>query len=279
MKVQKALRKIIPSTSMLTYNPFFKALVDLSDIPGRFWFREFRKLPPNHLRIRVGVANRFFSNQVGFLSPKFWMVAFAKQWCDLDSTVMDIGSGCGRQAHFLRDLEFHGINFKGRYIGIDIDTEALAWCRSHFNSDHFTFIQSSNVSKAYNRADGSEDNFRIPVEDNSVDLVFSGSLFTHLLEKEAKNYLKESFRVLRPGKRIAHSVFCMDYPPPTFGDRHTFSHRIGPAYVESMRQPEAAVAYTEAYLLEQAREAGFEDAQLLVGKADWQPILMARKPL
>ncbi len=279
MKFERILRRIFPSTSLLTYNPVFRTLANLPDLPLHAYFPEFRKLPPNHMRLRVGVANRIFNNQSMFIgSPGWWLCAFGQGWCNLNSTVMDIGSGCGRQAHYLRDLNFHGIRFTGKYIGVDIDREMLQWCRDHFDSERFSFIESTDPSKCYNREKEVDAPFRVPVEDVTVDLVFSGSLFTHLLEKEAVNYLRESFRVLRPGGVIAHSTFCIDHPPPTFGDRHTFSHRMGEAHVESLIQPETAVAYTEEFLFREARNAGFADPQMLIGQEDWQPVLFARKP-
>jgi hypothetical protein len=99
-----------------------------------------------------------------------------------------------------------------------------------------------------------------------------------LLEPEAGNYLRESFRLLRPGGHIYHSVFCLDYPPPSFGSRHTFTHRIGNACVESLVQPEAAVAYTEAFLLALTREIGFVDAKIDHMPGGLQARLVASKP-
>ena len=42
------------------------------------------------------------------------------------------------------------------------------------------------------------------------------------------------------------TLFIMDYIRPRLGDRWHFSHRIGPAYIESLRYPEAAAAYDES---------------------------------
>src|SRR5579863_1235453 len=104
MKFEKAIRKVIPASSRLTYNPIFKVAVDSFDLLPRMMFKEVAKIPPNHMRIRVGVANRFLTNQVAFISgaKDFWMHAFHARLCGLDSTIVDIGSGCGRYAHHLR---------------------------------------------------------------------------------------------------------------------------------------------------------------------------------
>jgi SAM-dependent methyltransferase len=276
----RLIRAVFPSLSKLTFNPLFKFLVDASDLPWKLLFPAFRKLPPNHLRIRVGVANQLFNNQLKYLVEPagFWIEMFVERWIDLNSTIIDIGSGCGRTAHILRDYWSVSSTFTGSYIGVDIDEEMIGWCNSHFDAPRFRFLLSTDGSKSYDKKARVDSPYRIPEPDGLADLVFSLSLFTHLLETEASNYLKESFRLLRPGGSIHHSVFCIDYPPPTLGSRHTFSHNIGNARVESLAQPEAAVAYTEAFLLALAKDIGFIDAKIAHRPGAWHPHLIARKP-
>jgi hypothetical protein len=97
--------------------------------------------------------------------------------------------------------------------------------------------------------------------------VFSQSLFSHLLEREARNYLK-------PGGWASHSFFLIDRPPPTMGDRHTFSHKLGNVHVESL-EPEAAVAYNSEFVTNLAKEVGFTRAAFRYEHA--QPVLICRK--
>lgn len=281
MNVDRLLRRLIPSTSRLTFNPIFKIIVDSLDSPLRILlpeFREFRNLPPNHMRIRVGVGNRLILNYETFIrTVDFWIHAFADNWIDLGSTIVDIGCGCGRYAYHLRDFSSHGRRFSGRYIGIDIDREMIEWCRKNFDAERFSFEISTHGSASYNRATTSNEMYRLPVATGSVDLVFSTSLFTHLLEREAQEYIAESARVLRPGGVMAHTFFCMDHLPPTYGIRHTFSNRMGAAYVESLAQPQAAVAYGEDVIFDWTRQAGFIDPQLMVAPREWQILLIARR--
>jgi hypothetical protein len=63
VSLDRALRKLYPSTSKLTFNPLFRAAVNAFDVVPRLIFPEFRSLPPNHLRIRIGVGNRILNNQ------------------------------------------------------------------------------------------------------------------------------------------------------------------------------------------------------------------------
>ena len=280
LSFDRTTRKIFPSTSKLTFNPLFKALVNAADVVPRLMYPEFRTLPPNHLRVRIGVGNRIFNNQVHFLvhARDFWMFAFTEGLADSRSTVLDIGSGCGRWAHWLRDYNFRGRRFTGTYIGIDIDPEAIAYCERHYDRERFRFHHSTNASASYNQQ-GDAVHYSVPEPDDSVDLVVSNSLLTHVLEAELENYLRESYRLLRAGGAIMHSHFNLDYPPASYGTRHTFQHTIGNARVESLEQPEAAVAYRTDTLFRLAREIGFRECEILhiPGGSQHQPILLAKK--
>ena len=277
--IERLARRFVPSTSLLSHNPLFKVVMNLSDLLPRAIWPEFRKLPPNHLRIRIGVGNRFFSNQTYYLNhaAPFWMYFMARGAVTLTSSIVDIGCGCGRFAHHLRDFRCQDVTFTGKYIGVDIDSEMLDWCRSHFDAPRFEFLHSTHASKSYNQAGGSA-TYAIPVPDETADFVFSRSLFTHLLEPELKNYLEESLRILKPGGQVVMSFFCLDYPPPTYGGRHTFSHMMGNAAVESLEVPEAAVAYREAFVLGLARDVGFSKAEVVGRDPEaWQRDLAAKK--
>ena len=47
---------------------------------------------------------------------------------------------------------------------------------------------------------------RFPAEDGSIDLAFAASLFTHLLEPDARHYLRESARVLKKTGLLVASI-------------------------------------------------------------------------
>jgi SAM-dependent methyltransferase len=279
MGLDHAIRRIIPTTAALTYNPVCKILFDSFDLLPKLMYREIRKIPPNHLRIRIGVGNRIFSNHISYIAgaKNFWIYAFQSGLCRLDSTIVDIGCGCGRYTHHLRDHKFKDQTFTGKYIGIDIDDEMLEWCRRNFDVERFEFHKSTHGSTSY-QAGGIENSFyTLPASICSVDFVFSTSLLTHLLENELRNYFVEAYRVLKVGSSMAMFCFSMDHLPPTYGDRHTFKHRVGNAYVESLTSPEAAVAYEESFLFEAAHRAGFRTADIVTAPGDSQPMLLCRK--
>jgi len=202
--LDRALRKLFPSTSKLTFNPLFRAAVNAFDVVPRLMFPEFRTLPPNHLRIRIGVGNRILNNQTHFLvhARDLWMFVFSEGIATMHSEILDIGVGCGRWAHWLRDYNFRGRQFTGTYVGVDIDEEAIAWCQNHYDSERFRFFVSTDTSVSYHHTAASQSVYRIPLADDSFDLVFSNSLLTHLLEAELENYLRESYRLLRAARHV-----------------------------------------------------------------------------
>jgi SAM-dependent methyltransferase len=120
--------------------------------------------------------------------------------------VLDVGCGCGRIARFLLNAR------ELRYVGLDIMRPSIEWCREHLAplaAGRFEFHHVDAYSEHYNplgRLRASE--VRFPCADASVDLAFGASLFTHLLEDDAKHYLAETRRVLRPGGRALYSILA-----------------------------------------------------------------------
>jgi SAM-dependent methyltransferase len=275
-----ALRRVFPSTSRLTFNPMFRWTVNTFDAIPRLVFPEFRGLPPNHLRIRSGVGNRILNNQTHFLvhARDFWMFVFSEHVIGMNADIVDIGVGCGRWLHWLRDYNFRNRRFTGTYVGVDVDGEAVDWCRRNYDGERFRFHHSSDASVSYDQA-GSGKSYRIPEADGTFDLVFSNSLLTHLLQAELENYVRESYRLLKPHGTMMHTIFNIEHPPATLGTRHTFSHPRGDAMIESEAQPEAAVAYHSDFLLSLCRRVGFSDCEIIYmpSGAQHQPVLFCRK--
>src|SRR6202044_1851166 len=167
----------------------------------------------------------------------------------------------------------------GAYVGVDIDGEAIAWCRKNYDTERFRFHHSSHASVSYNQNGAASSSYRIPEADGTFNLVFSNSLLTHLLETELGNYLRETFRLLKAGGTMMPSHFNMAHLPASYGKRHTFSHRLGNAHIESEEQPEAAVAYNTGFLFDLCRQIGFSSSEIvhMPGGEQHQPILMCRK--
>jgi SAM-dependent methyltransferase len=242
------------------------------DVFVRPFFRLFTRqpIPPLRLMVRVGVGNNiiFPHYQYLTLSVAVWLYFFRKGFATLDSRIVEIGSGVGRSVVALRDFSDEGgEKFHGSYHGFDIDPEMVRWCQEHFPADNFRFTLLDMHSTIYNPRGSLGNRPHLDVADNSVDLVYSFSLFTHLLEEEVRHYISESFRILRPCGVMSMTFFCLDdlEQMQLLGGRWTFSHRIGSAYVQDKAFPESAVAYRKAWILELARSFGFSHLRVVPG--------------
>jgi SAM-dependent methyltransferase len=258
--LEALLRRVIPSVPVLTRNAMVGKLLDVSDRIVSAPYPEYRPLPPNRFRVRVGVGNRLLFNQAAFLQQgaSSWLGILAERWADNASDILDIGSGCGRFAHALKLYGFDGF-----YTGIDVDAEMVSWCETNFPSEGFAFIHANRYSAVYNPG-GQRGPYHLPIPGASQDLVMSQSLFTHLLQHDLEQYVHESFRVLRPDGVMVMSVFCLEHlaklnTPP---GRWSLKHRLGESHVESVALPEAAVGYEEVFLECVCRHAGFSEIEL-----------------
>jgi SAM-dependent methyltransferase len=122
------------------------------------------------------------------------------------SRVLDIGFGQGRLAIGL--LRWNPV-FAG-YWGVDIHGPSVEWCRKHLGAfhPHFRFIRLLAANRRYN-TNGLPINeeFRLPFEDHSFDVMFLYSVFTHMDEADVQRYLEEMKRTLAPGGSIFATVF------------------------------------------------------------------------
>ncbi|PJJ59513.1 methyltransferase domain-containing protein [Hymenobacter chitinivorans] len=109
-------------------------------------------------------------------------------------TVLDLGSGSGRDAYLLSKL----VGERGRVIGVDMTEEQLAVARRHVAAHTATFgYQQPNVEFRHGFI---EDLHSAGLEDNSVDLVVSNCVLNLSTDKVAT--YREIFRVLKPGGEL-----------------------------------------------------------------------------
>jgi SAM-dependent methyltransferase len=256
----RTLRRLVPSVPLLTRRRWLMAAFDGLDRVTSFPFPELRELPPNRMRLRVGVGNRILFNQVRFFDQGAATVVSGLHngTLRLDSRIVDIGCGCGRFPLALRRYGFHG-----RYDGIDVDREMIDWCRNAFPGDIYRFHLADVYSEVYNPG-GKRGPYELPVADQSADVVIGHSIFTHLLEDDLRNYVREAVRVLVPGGQMDMGVFCLEDMEELglLGGRWEFPYRVGRAHVQVREYPEAAVAYERAFLVDVCREAGFTDVDV-----------------
>ena len=270
MVSERWLRKLVPSTAVLSRSSLFYRLSVINDwtVGAACRLITKRRFPPMRYISRTG-CNDVLSPYFFYLTHgvNFWLYAFAQGWADLNSRIVDIGSGAGKSAVALRDFEYMGASFQGQYFGFDVDAEMVHWCQQNFDPRHFTFRRIDSYSAVYNPGGASELGVKLEgCEDGTIDLVMSQSLFSHLLERDLRNYIEESVRVLRAGGTMAMTFFCMDdlRDLNLLGGRWSFGHRRGDAYIENQRYPEAAVAYDKAWMEQVCCEVGFSKAETIL---------------
>ena len=147
-RYDRIFRKFVPSVAKVSYNPVVATVSDALSGVLALPFPELSDLPPNHLRIRIGAGNRILNNHVLFIetSGHCWLTFLARQYCTSSSDVVELGCGCGRVARALRQNWF-----QGTYIGVDIDSEMLEYCRRNFPGDRFRFVLSPHNNVTYSR--------------------------------------------------------------------------------------------------------------------------------
>lgn len=104
--------------------------------------------------------------------------------------ILDFGCGTGRVLRHLVD-----VTESGEVWGADLDSERIDWCRSHLTPP-FRFITTDTAP-------------HLPFEDNYFDLVFAGSVFTHITDQD-DSWLMELRRITRPGGLLYLSVIERD---------------------------------------------------------------------
>lgn len=143
---------------------------------------DYLPVPPSHLMVRVSggaQVDKFLGigrTICGDIMALVNLVDDTKTWMSFKS-VLDFGCGCGRVTRFLP----RGIDV----IGLDIDNEAIGWCRQNLSS------------VATFKTNDPEPPLEYP--DEKFDLIYCISVFSHLpLEMECA-WLAELKRVLKPG--------------------------------------------------------------------------------
>jgi SAM-dependent methyltransferase len=123
------------------------------------------------------------------------------------AVVLDVGCGPGAMVEELSRRLPPG----GRYVGFDVHAPSIAWCRRRWSGDPRLRFELAGVRSAYGAAAGPPvSSYRFPMEDGEADLVLAKSVFTHLLEADARHYLSEIRRVLGAGGVAVVTAFLFD---------------------------------------------------------------------
>lgn len=151
-------------------------------------------IPPARLRYRVhgDVSQKTFLN-VGRRIAKDIRTCVERvggDWTSFDD-VLDFGCGSARVIrYFLAD------NTKTNFTGIDINQELIDWCNAQIHGVSWKVVPTHPPSE---------------FGDNSFDLIYGISVFTHLDRELQTLWLKELARIIRPGGIILLTVLGSAY--------------------------------------------------------------------
>ena len=159
-------------------------------------------LPPQDLRESVGDGDFVTAGEefVSHLIDRAGLLGHHR--------LLDIGCGAGRMARPLTSYLQ-----TGGYDGFDVDPKAVKWCQATITPRHpnFRFLLADVRSDWYNPSGalaGAE--YAFPFPDDCFDVALAASVFTHLPPGDARRYLSESARVLKPGGRLLLTAFLLN---------------------------------------------------------------------
>jgi SAM-dependent methyltransferase len=191
--------RAVLSTKLLINNPYVPDIF-LPYKPGetsylllnsedRDWERSGFPIPPEHLRGYIGYGKttelflnsgkEHFDTMIDILGKSDFFIGSVNR-------ILDFGCGAGRMIRWLDDCVEHS-----EVWGVDIQAELIIWCQQHL-SPPFKFATVTTAP-------------HLPFEDRYFDLIYCGSIFSHI-DDLADAWLLELKRILQPGGRLYITV-------------------------------------------------------------------------
>lgn len=109
---------------------------------------------------------------------------FERDYADCQA-ILDWGCGCARVARFVTEFA------PRKLTGIDIDPDNIQWCKKNIAEAEFARIDLDPPT---------------PFANESFDLVYGISVFTHLSETDQDRWLTELQRITKPGAAVLMSI-------------------------------------------------------------------------
>jgi SAM-dependent methyltransferase len=125
------------------------------------------------------------------------------------SAILDVGCGYGRLPIGLL-AEFGGLE---RYVGVDVAKPSIGWCTKNIANYHegtkFVYVNVANA-RYQRRGRPIDDDFSLPFDDASFDLIYLYSVFSHMETSDVHAYLLEFSRLLKPTGGVFLTAFVED---------------------------------------------------------------------
>ena len=236
----------------------------------RYYIRRFLNLPLDIYDSLSGKKIKYipprgmiFTGRGDYIKLANMFFGYFKNYCNLqpENRILDIGSGIGRMA-----VPFIGyLNHQGSYEGIDIVKTGINWCNKNISkiNPQFKFIHSDIYNDLYNTKGvikGEE--YVFPYRDVEFDIAFLTSVFTHMLQAEVEQYIKEIARVLKPGGKCLATFFILNDESVslmnTTEDSFKFPFNHGEYSFMSEDTKTANVAYNQEWIEKIMKENGLK---------------------
>lgn len=183
--------------------------------------------------------------------------------------VLDIGCGPGHHARPLTEY----LGSEGSFEGFDISRPSMDFCtKAYAGYKNFRFTHADIHNVHYNpQSKVKQSDHALPYGDSEFDLVYTVSLFTHLLPEDTISYFKEIRRVLKDDGRFISSFFISTEETrtrPSFEISrapYNFPHDCDFYHVLDKDNPSRGVAYREDWLRKSLAENGFRLCELTYG--------------
>ena len=137
------------------------------------------KLPPDYLLYESFQINYDKYYNGGLETAKWLINLLQKHQQFKNKKILDWGCGPGRIIRHLPTL----INNACEFYGTDYNKNSIEWCSKHLDNIHF----NNNSLEA-----------KLPYDDNTFDLVYGISIFTHLSEQLHYDWIQELTRIIKP---------------------------------------------------------------------------------
>ena len=158
-------------------------------------------IPPPELRLGYARApDVYLANGQRNVQTMLELLRAAGAHLERGTRFLDFGCGAARMLRWLADFASHG-----EVWGTDISAEHIVWCTQHL-APPFYFLVNTTLP-------------HLPFEDRYFDVVYAGSVFTHI-DDLAQTWFLELRRVLRTGGMLyvtlhdRHSIDLLTHAVP-----------------------------------------------------------------
>jgi len=183
--------------------------------------------------------------------------------------ILELGCGPGRAARALTEY----LSSQGSYEGLDIRPSVITFCKDAYvphPTFHFTL---ADIHNSHYRPDGlhQQRDYVLPYIDEEFDLIFSVSLFTHLLASETNSYLKEIRRLLKLSGRLLSTFLLLtdETRANAASNKDSINFRFSYSHDDCMvlnpENPAQGVAYDESWVRTALARHGFRVSEITYG--------------